>query len=173
MADAPEIRKNHKKPSKARLRGFGGLQKICDRAAAGGLTFRELEALTSTGLASFLTLARAGVTLHVAFLLERHTEIRVELLKSAGDAEANRTCLAVEAAALCFDSDVDLVGHLDSLKRGERRIGELFGLEVGTRLTAIDDDFATSTGEADAGGGCLTTADGYKCFFAHYLKGWV
>ena len=75
------------------LRPFG-------QAAAGGLTFRELEALASTGLAGFLTLTRARVTLHVAFLFERHAEFCVELFKCTGDAEANGAGLSGHAATM-------------------------------------------------------------------------
>ena len=41
-------------------------------AAAGGLSFRELEALSSTCETWFLTLTRARITLHMTVLLERH-----------------------------------------------------------------------------------------------------
>ncbi len=48
-------------------------KRVATIAAAGGLTFRELEALASTSLTWLLTLTRARVTLHVAFLLKWHT----------------------------------------------------------------------------------------------------
>ena len=139
-------------------------------AAAGGLSFRELEALSSTCETWFLTLTRARITLHMTVLLERHAEICVELFKCTGDAEANCACLTVEASTLCFDCDVDLVGHLHGLQRRERCVSKLFGFEVGAWLRAVDDYFASATCEADASSGCLPTADGYKCFFAHYIK---
>ncbi len=85
-------------------------------AAASGLSFRELEALSSTCETWFLSLTRARITRHVPFLLERHAEICVEFFKCPGNAEANRASLTVEAAALCFDCDVNLVGHLNSLQ---------------------------------------------------------
>ena len=74
-----QIKKN-KKPPKPHLRGFGGLQKIRDLAAAGGLTFGELESLTSAWLSSFLAFTRTRVALHVALLFKRHTQIRIKLL---------------------------------------------------------------------------------------------
>ena len=85
-------------------------------AAAGGLSFRELEALSSSCKTWFLALARTGITLHVALLLERYAQICVELFKCTRDAEANRASLTVEATTLCFDSDVNLVGHLNCLQ---------------------------------------------------------
>ena len=84
--------------------------------AAGGLSFRELEALSSSCKTWFLALARTGITLHVALLLERYAQICVELFKCTRDAEANRASLTVEATTLCFDSDVNLVGHLNCLQ---------------------------------------------------------
>ena len=85
-------------------------------AAAGGLSFRELEALSSTCETWFLSLTRARITRHVPLLLERHAEICVEFFKCPGNAEANCASLSVEAATLCFDCDVNLVGHLNSLQ---------------------------------------------------------
>ena len=84
--------------------------------AAGGLSFRELKALSSTSETWLLTLTRARIALHMTVLLERHAEIRVELFKCTRDAEANRASLTVEATTLCFDSDVNLVGHLNCLQ---------------------------------------------------------
>ncbi len=85
-------------------------------AAAGGFSFRELEALSSACETWFLALARTRITLHVAILFERHAEICVELFKCTGNAEANRASLTVEATTLCFYCDVNLVGHLNSLQ---------------------------------------------------------
>ena len=64
-------------------------------SAAGGLSFRELEALSSTRETWLLTLTRARIALHMTVLFERHAEIRVELFKCTGDAEANCACLTV------------------------------------------------------------------------------
>lgn len=139
-------------------------------AAAGGLSFRELEALSSTRETWFLTLTRARITLHVTVLLERHAEICVELFKCTGDAEANCACLTVETSTLCFDCDVDLVSHLHGLQRRERCVSKFIGFEVGARLRAVDDYFSSATFESDASNGCLATTDGYKCFFAHCIK---
>ena len=150
------------------MHGLGGLQ--IDATVLVSLTLGELEALTCARLASLLTLAGARVTSHMAFLLEVGTELAVHLLKCACDAEANRTGLAVETAALCFDCDVDLIGHLDCLQGRECRILELFGLEVAFRILAVDFNLASAASEADTCGCSLATADGYKCFFAHYIK---
>ncbi len=161
------------KPSKARVStAMEGLQKL--RPCRERLTLGELEALTCARLTGLLTLTTTGVTLHVAFLLKRHTKFLVHFLKCTGDTETNSTSLAIETAALRLHCDVDLICHLDCCERGNRCTAKIFGLEVIFRALAVYEDLTRAASQADTCGGSLATADGDKCLFcsccAHDIK---
>lgn len=159
----------NKKPPKARCTALGGCKK--DATVRRNLTLGELEALAGAGLTGLLTLASARVTLHVTLFLKIRAKLAVEFLKGTGNTEAGGSGLTIEAAAVSFDGDINLLGHIDGLKGGECRPRKLFGLEVAFGILAVDLEFAISSGEADACDRSLAAADSYKCFFAHYIKG--
>src|SRR5207248_10746008 len=84
---------------------------------SGGLPLRELESLARSRAAVLLALDDSGVARQKARLLQRGTEIRIQLGERAADAVADGAGLTGEAAAADVHVDVDLADLLDDFQR--------------------------------------------------------
>src|SRR5438309_12082413 len=101
------------------------------------LALRELEPLTGTLLAVLFALMLPGIAGEKASLLQRATELGVELDQSTGNTETNRTSLADDAAAIGEHQHVKPFLHLDNAQRVLHRDTGGFGGEVGLKRAAI------------------------------------
>ena len=83
------------------------------------LSFRELEALARALLSILLAFFDAGIARDQARLLQRRTKVSIEFHQRAGDAMANRACLARRATAANINQDVKLGGRLSQLQAAD------------------------------------------------------
>ena len=130
-----------------------------------GFRKTELEALAGAGLAILLALALARVAGEQAFSLERGTKGDVHGEQRAGDAVTDGTSLAIRAATLHVDADVKLadgVGDFQGLHDGSALV---LGEEVFLHRATIDDDFARTDSETNAGY-CGLAASGSEVFLS-------
>src|SRR4051794_11143247 len=106
------------------------------------LTLAELEALASALLAVLFALFLTRVTAHKAFSLHLGAQLRVELLKSAGDAHADSATLCGDSTATASDDDVKAGGSLGKHKRGLSNDALGIGHEVNVIGLAVDGHIA-------------------------------
>jgi hypothetical protein len=106
------------------------------------LAFGELEPLTGTLLAIFLTLVLPRIARQKASLLEHAAKLGVELNQSAGNTETNRTCLSDDTAAIGKYQHIEPFLHLDYAQRMLHRDTGGFGGEVVLKRSAIHGDLS-------------------------------
>ena len=105
-----------------------------------------------------LTLDFTGVAGHEASLAQLGLEAFVVLDQGAGDAEADRTGLAGDAAAGDGDLDVELVGALGQFERLAHDHARGLATEELVQGLAVDFDRTAALAQEHAGGGGLATA---------------
>jgi hypothetical protein len=139
----------NKRPRKLNLRG---------RGKRTGSTFAILEAFAGAGLAVFFAFPFAGIAGQQALGLEGGAQIDIALGQGAGDAVPDSAGLAVGAAALDVDADVNLAGERGDDQRLVHNHPQRLGGEIILEGPAVDEELAGARGDAHAGDGGLAAA---------------
>jgi hypothetical protein len=126
------------------------------------LTFRELEVLACTRLTAFLTFFSAAVTREETGLLENATEFRIVFFNRTGETVGNRTGLAVAAAAVNANANIERAFETGNSERERCRFRERFREAVDFERLVVDDDFTRAGRDTNACGGGFTAANGNK-----------
>ncbi len=123
-----------------------------------GLALAELEALTGTRLAVFLTFLHTRIASEVSAGLQGWAEGGVDFEQGAGDAVAHGAGLAGGASTGHDDAEVELRFIGGDGEGFDGLHAQLFEREVGFEGAAIDRDFAGAWGHTDAGDGGFAPA---------------
>ena len=157
------------KPRKKNSRDPEGNRGCLKKDSLGGLTLRELEALTSTWLTRLLALFGTWITTKKSGGFESRTEFGIVDDQCAGDGQLDGVSLSVNATALGDGADVELVLQVGDLKWFENLTLQREGGEDVFEGFVVDADFAGSGGDPDAGDGGFTTS-GSSISFAHFSE---
>ena len=132
------------------------------------LTFAELEAFASLGLAGFLALDHTGVAHEETFFLQSRTVLDVVLAECAGDSHAQSLSLAGDSTAIEIGLDIPFafsVGNLQGLVDDvlQRASGEIFLI-----VSFVNNNLAGAGGHIDAGNGAFSSTNGVDYFHIVY-----
>lgn len=130
--------------------------------------FRELEALAGTRATSFFALLHATITGEQAVGLDQFADLRVELGQGAGNAEADRADLTVDATTFGHHFHVELIDQVTMLEGQQNGILQRNGGKILFKGATVDDDLAGAFGQPDVCDGILAATGGGCCGdFAH------
>jgi hypothetical protein len=127
-----------------------------------GLALGELEAFAGAGLTGLFTLFHAAVTGEAAVGFEQVAVFAVGFNQSAGNAVAQGTGLTGDTAAVEAGVNIELVFGVHKFEGLLDVAAERFVREIHGEFFAVDEQFAHTGGEADAGNRGFAAAGGDK-----------
>ena len=133
------------------------------------LSFRELEALTSTRTTGLITLLLTGVASKHAGSLQDWARLRVLNDERTGDPEANGSCLSANSTAMSAEEEIKGLTVVGEGQRKHHLVLKCQSGEIFLERTLVDNDFTIAFAKVDAGDGSFTTTGGWFLERAHEL----